>query len=413
MNILFVSESMWMQGVVYDLHVFAEGLSLLGHKVYAIDPGEDVDVQRIGVLPTDIREASRVFPGASVRLRSPRFPILSSGRFSVDKIPGARDLYKAFRRYTVISRFLREAEIDIIVLYSAARNGLQTVYLARKHGIPVVFRNQDILHNLWAHKLKRTLVKKLERRVYPLMDKLLALTPKYAEYLIRMGADKTKVELLLFPIDTRQFHPSIDCTEIRKKWKLDGEDQVIVFIGALYEFGGLIEFVGKFPSLLKEAPRAKFLIVGDGIIRPALEKLVDELNLKDKVILTGPQPFSQMPQYVNAATVCINVFPINETTKDIFSAKIIQYLACGKATVSSALPGITTAIPGEKCGVIYSETIAGVAGEVAGLLKSPERRERLEMKGLEYINEAHCHNKVILRLEEMLKKVSEKKQGRK
>jgi glycosyltransferase involved in cell wall biosynthesis len=405
MKILFVSESIWMAGVVYDLHIMAEGLSLLGHKVYAIDPGEDVDIRQFRFLPSQTLEACRVYPEASVHLRIPRFPRLFLGNYSIDKISVSRYLYKFFGRYSEINRFLKSEKIDIIVLYSAVRNGIQTSYLTKKYKIPIVFRNVDMLHKLWPTPAKRKMAKRSEKYVYPKMDMLLALTPKYAEYLIRLGADKTKVELLPFPINMEQFHPTADCSEIRHKWGLNDNDQVIVFIGTLYKFGGLVEFTRQFPSVLKQVPRAKLLIVGDGPIRPALEGIVADLNLKEHVIITGYQPFYHMPQYINAATVCLNVFPINETTKDIFSAKIIQYLSCGKATVSSALPGITTALPGEFCGVAYADTIDSVARKIVYLLKSPERRKRLERAGLEYVKQVHSHDKIILRLEEILKKL--------
>jgi len=409
MRILFVSESIWMAGVVYDLHIFAEGLSLLGHKVYAIDPGEQSEKKHNSDLPSEFQKVSRIFSEACVLFKSPRFPRPSLGKFSINPgIPGVKHIYRFRKIYSEIDKVLRNEKIDIIVLYSAARSGVQTVHLAKKYNIPVVFRNVDMLYKLWPTFLERIAVKIHEKYVYPRMDMLLALTPKYAEYLIRLGADKTKVELLPFPIDVEQFHPTVDCSEIRHRWGLDDNKQVIVFIGTLYEFGGLVEFARQFPIVLKQVPRAKLLIVGDGPIRPTLEEIVAELNLKEHVIITGYQPFSHMPQYVNAATVCLNVFPINENTKDIFSAKIIQYLSCGKATVSSALPGITTALPSESCGVVYADTIDDVVEKIVDMLKSPERRKRSEKVGLEYIKQAHSHDKVILRLEEILIKVKER-----
>ncbi len=406
MNILFVSESIWMQGVVYDLHMLAEGLALRGHKVYAVDPGYYAD----GADGAETKEVYRVFPQARVELTSPRFKHCYVGRRCVTN-SGLRLVHMNYKRYRLLDEVLCRRKIDVIVLYSAARNGVQTVLLAKKYGIPVVFRNVDKLYNLWPTPASRAAVKLAERFVYPRVDKVLALTPKYADYMVGLGADRSKVELLLFPIDLEQFHPSIDCSRVRERWNLPVDTPAIVFIGALYEFGGLIEFTRRFPAVLKEVPNAKLVIVGDGPIRPNLDAIVAELKLEKSVVLTGPQPFEDMPAYVNAATVCLNVFPINERTKDIFSAKIVQYLSCGKATVSSALPGITTVIPGESCGVIYADTIEGIGDRVTALLTSPERRTSFEKAGLSYVAEAHCHKKVTGRLEEALQRALAKAQG--
>ena len=37
MNILFIHEVDWINKVVFDIHSLAEALSLLGHRVFAID----------------------------------------------------------------------------------------------------------------------------------------------------------------------------------------------------------------------------------------------------------------------------------------------------------------------------------------------------------------------------------------
>ena len=412
MNILFVSESVWMSGVVYDLHIMAEGLSMLGHKIYAVDPGEIAKNYTDSDLPCEFQKVSRIHSEACVHLKSPRLKKSYFGKSSI-KITGRMHIYRFYKIYSEIEKVLRDKGIDIIVLYSAARSGLQTVRLAKKYNVPVVFRNVDMLYKLWPSFLKRAAVKIHEKYVYPRMDLLLALTPKYAEYLIKLGADKTKIELLPFPIDLEQFHPAVDCSEIRHRWGLDDNDQVIVFIGALYEFSGLVDFVRQFPVVLEQVPRAKLLIVGDGPIRPALEEIVDELNVREDVIITGHQPFSLMVKYVNTATICFSAFPINENTSDIFSAKVIQYLACGKATVSSALSGMTTMLAGESCGVVYVDDATAMAHEMISLLKSPERRERLGQAGLDYVRRIHNRGKVILKLEEELKGIIGKKLRRK
>ena len=49
-----------------------------------------------------------------------------------------------------IAKTIREKNIDAIVLYSVPTNGLQTLRLAKKFNIPVIFRSIDILNQLVA-----------------------------------------------------------------------------------------------------------------------------------------------------------------------------------------------------------------------------------------------------------------------
>jgi len=405
MNILFVHEVEWLDKVVFDIHFLAEGLSLLGHRIYAIDYEENWDRKSLfkprQLKTREVSGVSRAFNGSSVCLRRPGFM----------RIPGLSRISAAFTHYLEIKKTIREKAIDAIVLYSVPTNGLQTVHLARKYGIPVVFRSIDILNILVPSRLFRFPTKLLEKMVYSRVDMVIPNTPQYAKYIDSMGVSESNVRLLFFPMDMELFQPQVDCSEVRQKWGLKEGEPVIVFIGTLFEFSGLDEFIQHFPEVLKETPEAKLLIVGDGPQRAKLERIITELGLEKKVIITGFQPYQTMPEYINLATVCINTFLVTETTLDIFPSKIMQYVACGKATVATALRGITSLLPDESYGVVYCARPAEMIGEVIDLLKSPERRQRMGEAGFNQIKEKYSHDKIALELETILKELIEEKQS--
>jgi len=393
MNILFVHEVDWLNKVVFEIHNLAEALSLLNHRVYAIDyenKWQRNGLFNLGSLKTkEIDGVCRALPGAAVCLRRPGFI----------RIPGLSRLSASFTHYLEIQRMIREKDIDIIMLYSVPTNGVGTIHLAKKFGIPVVFRSIDILHQLVPYSALRTATKLLERKVYSKVDMILAITPHHSRYVISLGANESKVKLLPLPIDTSLFHPSVDCAEVRQKWGLGEKNQVVLFIGTLFDFCGLDGFIRQFPRVIAEFPEARLLIVGDGPQRPKLERTITELGLARQVTITGFQPYPTMPQYISLATVCINPFLNTEATKDIFPGKIIQYIASGKATVATPLLGITTLVPDESHGVIYADSAAAMAQEIIGLLGAPERRQQLGQAGLNYVNQVHDQQKIARQLE--------------
>jgi glycosyltransferase involved in cell wall biosynthesis len=393
MNILFVHEVDWLNKVVFDIHYLAEALSLLGHQVYAIDY-EDTwkrgGLFHPGSLKTkEINGVSRAIPSASVNLRRPGFI----------RIAGLSRLSAGFTHYREIQRTIREKQIDVILLYSVPTNGLQTIRLARKSGIPVVFRSIDILHRLVRFPLLRPPTRLLERKVYAGADRILAITPNHVRYVVSLGADESRVKLLLMPIDTGIFHPAAASAELRQKWQLSEKDPLIVFIGTLFEFSGLDGFIRQLPQVLEAHPKTRLLIVGDGPQRPALERTITEMGLEGRVIITGFQPYTTMPQYINLATVCINPFLNTYATRDIFPGKLIQYLACGKATVATPLLGITTLVKGEAQGIVYADSAGDMTREVTGLLISAERRQRLGQAGFHYVKQTHEQEKIARQLE--------------
>ncbi len=403
MNVLFIHESDWINKVVLDFHNLAESLSLLGHNVFAIDYNarwEKANLWDFGSLKTrECPGISRAIPGSSVCLRSPGFI----------KIPGLSRLSVAFTQYFEIQKTLREKDIDVIVLYSAPTNGLQVLYLAKRFDIPVVFRSIDILSELVRYPALRPTTRLLENIVYSKVDEILAITPNHARYVISMGAPESRVRLLLLPIDMKIFHPSQENSGLRQKWGLSAKDTIIVFIGTLFEFSGLDLFIRQFPQIAQQIPEAKLLIVGDGPQRFKLKQISAELGLEQKIIMTGLQPYSTMPSYISLASVCINPFNNTEATRDIFPGKIIQYLACGKATVATPLLGITALLPRGSNAIVYADNVPEMAKEVINLLKSPEQRRQLEQAGLNYVKQAHDQQTIARQLEKELLDIISKK----
>ncbi len=389
-----------MLGPVYDLHMLAEGLSDNGNEVFAFDPG---------TYEGQVARVSRYIETTKVSLVSPSLGDLD--RIKIPLFRGSR-LERHVNRYLVLYEALEELvqreNFDVIVIYSAARTGVQAVKLGHKYKIPLVFRNVDMLNKLWPTRLERWAVRQQERYIYKRVQKLCALTPTYADYLISLNAKRENVELLLFPLDLSQFDNNINSSEIREKWGISATSRVLVFIGTLYEFGGMDLFVKQMPRLLEMLPDIVLLIVGDGPILSDLKRLVIELDLEGKVILTGHEPFELMAQYVNAADIGINVFRRNKHTNKIFSAKIIQYLACGRPVISSSLEGISTLIPEEKGGVVYQESPENIADAVIELANSKDRCESLGEAGRRYVLENHSAVQIVQKMEAILKALVER-----
>lgn len=403
MNILVVHEVDWLKKVVFEIHNIAEQMSLLGHRVIAVDyedTWEKSGFFDLGSLRTRKFDAvSRTIPGGSVTLRHP----------GIIRIPGLSRLSAAFTHYREIHKILREENIDVILLYSVPTNGLQTLYLAKRYGIPVVFRSIDILYRMVRYPVLRPATRFMESRVYANVDKIIAIAPRYTSYVVGMGAPREKVKLVLMPVDTNLFHPADEKKELREKWGLGTNDAVVVFIGTLFHFSGLDRFIRTFPQVLSQVPKAKLLIVGDGPQRSGLETIISELRLEKFVIITGFQPYETMPQYINLAEVCINTFLDTPETEDIFPGKIIQYLACGCATVATPLRGITALAKPESAGIVYAG-LDEMAAEVVKLLKSPEYRKRMGKDGLAYVRETHSYDRIARQFEgELLDSIATKK----
>ena len=336
---------------------------------------------------------SRASPGSSVCLRSPGFI----------KIPGLSRLSASITSYFEIKKVVEREKIDAIVLYSVPTTGWQAINIASRLNIPVIFRSIDILNQLVPNKTLRPFTRLMEKKVYSAADMILTLTPSLTRYVVGLGAEESKVNLLLMPVDTDIFYPYSSPAGLRQKWGLKDNDQVVLFMGTLFDFSGLDRLIPRFPQILKEVPFARLLIVGDGPQRPKLEEIITRYNLKDKVIITGFEPYQTMPDYINLASICINTFLITDTTRDIFPGKTVQFLACGKPFLATALPGMVAVIPKEGHVIAYVDTVDEMDKKIVSLLGSEDQRRRLGQAGLIYVKQTHSYDVITCQLEEFIK----------
>lgn len=381
-NYLFLSESIWEQGVVYDPHFISEGLSGKGHQVFAFSASlssADPDVE--------YTQEFKSLNGRPVNLINPAAFLTAKPWHPRDD--QARTYFWKLKRFIfallVLRAFLKRQQIDAIILYSVARIGVAAVLVAKLRGIPIYFRNIDILPGLWPSKLDQIIVSLAEYFIYPNMKKIFAYTIVYKSYIAKRVLKPEKIEVVPQAIDFNFFYPFKTDPLFRKKWGIPDDAKVVLFMGHFYKFGGLEDFFAYAQDILQAEPKTKILLVGDGVTRTEIWNSVQRNGLEDSVIFTGLQPYEDMPQFINLADVCINVFKVDHKSTRIFSAKIPQYLSCKKPVVATRMLGVETMLPTASSGVIYTDTIGDMPRHIIELLSDGALSEELAEKGYNFV----------------------------
>lgn len=81
-------------------------------------------------------------------------------------------------------------------------------------------------------------------------------------------------------------------------------------------------------------PEWTFLLVGRQMDNPQLERLRQLGN----VVLTGPRPFVELPDWLGRCHVCINLLRRDTPYSDVIPSRIFEYLSTGKPLVSMLWP---------------------------------------------------------------------------
>ena len=379
MNILVIHEIDWINKVIFEPHHLSELFSKNGHNVFVIDcPDSANKFSCSGFKSKTIHNYSRVYDDASITLIHPP-SILIKGLTRISHFLTCKK---------IIKETILQNKIDIIFLYGSITNGIQTLQIAKELKIPVIFRLLDIAHGLVKIPILKNLAKKYESMVLSNSLKVLTTTPDMSRFATEMGAKKESVEYFPLGINTDNFKPLKPDISFRASLGIFENDDVVVFVGTIYPFAGLIELVNNFENLKKENQNIKILIVGGGPSYSQLKKLVIQKKLESEIILTNFISQNEIPKYISLADICINPFEINYLTNRILPTKIIECFACGKPVLSTPLPGTKELLPDEKFGILYSNSDNFVM-TLSTLLLDKNNLKQLGEQAFEYAQKNH------------------------
>jgi glycosyltransferase involved in cell wall biosynthesis len=349
MNILVVQESNWLTRNPHQQHHLMERLAARGHSIRVID--YDIDWKKsssqngISSPRTVYENVHKILPDVSIQVTRPR-----SLRLTVLEYPA---LLITHRREII--RQIHEFEPDVILGWGILNAWIAARH-ARHHSIPFIYYWIDALDALIPEKVFQKLGRYLEKQTLRNSTKVIAINKTLREYAINLGANPQSTSLIGAGIDLDRFNPTIDGSAIRSAYGIGKDDIVLFFMGWLYQFSGLKEVALELARSRDRFPHLKILIVGDGDALPDLQRIRDENQLSDMLILTGKQPYEKIPEFIAAGDICIlPADPKEKIMQDIVPIKMYEYMTLGKPVICTRLPGIIREF-GEGNGVLYADT---------------------------------------------------------
>ena len=329
MKILFVHEVSYRRKVIFEMHEFPELLALRGHDISFLEFDEGRKFWLKNQNPRTEVISGRVHAQAKVKLLRP---------FQLG-VPGFDRLLAVITVIPLLSKVLKNEGFDAIVLYAVPTYGLQTLWLAKNHKVPVVFRALDVSHKIRSSFLS-PVIKAFEKRVYRKTDLLSANNPAMARYCNDLGQRTLETKVHFPPLDLSHFQGAVGNKTLRAELGFSDSDRVIVYLGSFFYFSGLAEAMSEFGKLASQDSRLKFLLVGGGEQDSELRKLASELGITEQVVFTGFVSYEDLPRYLKTADVAVNTLQPTLVANVAFPNKVLQYMAAGLPVVSTKLDGL-------------------------------------------------------------------------
>lgn len=158
---------------------------------------------------------------------------------------------------------------------------------------------------------------------------------------------KNKIEVIPIGININKFRP-INKKDMRDKYRFNQNDKIVMYVGRL-EKEKNIEFLIKSFAVISN-PKAKLVIIGDGRQRRYLEKLAEDLKIKN-VQFKGFQNSNMIPELLNCADIFI-LTSLYEGSPTV----IKEALSCGIPIVSTAVGDVPEIVISEDYGYLVDST---------------------------------------------------------
>jgi len=152
----------------------------------------------------------------------------------------------------------------------------------------------------------------------------------------KFNVDPQKIHCIYHGVDPFQFSPSRIDEKLQKKYEISDSPIIISIrnLKTIYDIDTLIQSV---PLVLKDFPKAKFIIAGDAgdvsnvnkNYKDHLKDLSKSLGVFDNIRFVGKIPHDQLPYYLTAS----NVYVSTSVSDGGIAISTLEAMACGLAPI--------------------------------------------------------------------------------
>ena len=255
------------------------------------------------------------------------------------------------------------------------------------------------------------LAEKLEADFVKKADMAFCVSNTLKEYFVKRGVPEEKLRVITNGADLNRFNPDISSSEVEEKYNL--RDRIVVgFVGSFHYWHGVDQLIDLIKGLILEFDNVSFLLVGSGgPMAGELKNFIRSENLTNRMILTGHVPHESVPKYISAMDIVLAPYP--DLRFFYYSpVKIFEYMACGKAVVSSKIGQIAEVIEHGVDGILCTPgDVQAMKDSVRNLILNKEKRLSMGTAASTKVRLSYSWQKKAEELESLCMDVLEKRRS--
>ena len=247
-----------------------------------------------------------------------------------------------------LARLMRRERIDVVNAHDIGA----TLYAAPAARLAGISRVVHADHSQILTKTRHTSIYRLVMRRF--VEHTVTVSRDLADYLAReYGIERDRITIIPNGIDVSRFADAVDSSRVREELGIGPEKRIIGTIGRLTEQKGTEYLIRAFAGLARDIPDLALVVVGDGELRPGLERLASELGAGSSVVFAGIR--EEIPEFVNLFDLF--VLPSLWEGQPL---TLLEAMAAGKPVIAADVGGNVEILRGGDLGVLVPPRNVGV-----------------------------------------------------
>ncbi|HET6425843.1 MAG TPA: glycosyltransferase family 4 protein [Planctomycetaceae bacterium] len=310
--------------------------------------------------------------------------------------------WRDWSSYRELVTLLRRLKPDIVHTH-ASKAGILGRWAAAKAGIPAVHTIHGASFHYGQSPAASWLYRQLERNAAQSTAMFISVADAMTQQYLAAGIGAPERFVTISSgFDVEPFLiPPRDPREVRRELGLQPEHIVVGKIARLFHLKGHEFVVAAAKEVVAKIPNVRFLLVGDGILRPQYEQEIAAAGLSEHFVFAGLVPPTRIPELIHAMDIVVHT-----SLWEGLARVLPQGLIAGKPVVSYDVDGAReVVIPGVTGYLLPPQSIEPLAAALIELANNAGLRQRLGRAGRERFTDEFRHQTMTRRIREVYAEV--------
>lgn len=212
-------------------------------------------------------------------------------------------------------------------------------------------------------------------------ERVICVSPDLESRCKKLGIKDEQLSLIDNAIVVEDYDPAPATVQERRRFGFDDNHILLGAVGRLSEEKGFDHLINAVYRLIRSGHQVGLLIAGEGHLKEALQKQIEELQLQNHVRLVG---FLKDPRELYRA---IDVYVLSSLREGLPNV-VLEAMASGRAVVSTNVNGIPRLVTsGENGIVVKSDSVDELFTGIRTVLESDDQRKCLAAAGRKTVEE--------------------------